>query len=443
MTAATLTTTAAEIVNGALRLIGEIDANQPTPADQMQDGLEALNFMVKAWQSQGLHLWTKTEGILPLDVGKSDYTLGPNGDECGNLDDFVNTDLTVATVAGITRTLDLTSTAGMDGANDILPSDPTDSTAGWTVVAGSINLILGTTVRVDNGAGSAGEIERTITGLTVGRTYRVIADFTLGTSPSCIYSVKEGALVLGTDTISATGTSKFDFTATQTSHTFNIKNGDTAGTNTTLTSQLQILDTTTGDLIGIRLDDDTRQWTKIVEVLSATQVRIAGPVSGASAIGKSVFSFPALIPRPIRLLQVRRQTIGNNDEEEAREWSRQEYFAQTDKTSQGTVNNWYYSPQLTDGRVYIWQTASDVDQVVKFTYIRPIDISTDTADAPDFPAEWFRVLKFALAVEIAPEYRLPQDRLAVLSAKADQYIDQALGHDRETASMNIQPDFGC
>jgi len=47
MTATVLTSTAADIVNGALRLIGEIDANQPTPPVQMQDGLEALNFMIK------------------------------------------------------------------------------------------------------------------------------------------------------------------------------------------------------------------------------------------------------------------------------------------------------------------------------------------------------------------------------------------------------------
>ena len=76
-----LTATASDIVTAALRLIGEVDANQPVPSAEMQDGLEALNYLVKSWQAQGLHLWTKTEGILFLDVGKTDYLLGPSGDE--------------------------------------------------------------------------------------------------------------------------------------------------------------------------------------------------------------------------------------------------------------------------------------------------------------------------------------------------------------------------
>lgn len=440
MVATVLTTTAADIVSGALRLIGEIDANQPTPPNQMQDGLESLNFMIKGWQSQGLHLWTKTEGILFLDVGKENYNLGPSGDEVGNADDFVNTEMSVAGVTN-DRTLTVDSTTGMEGASDILSSDPSESTQGWTAVGGTI-AIVATSLVVSNAAAVAGEAERTITGLTVGRTYRVISGFTLGSSVSVTYSMKDGATTLGTETLTATGTSKFEFTATQTSHTFEILNGDTAGTNTTTTTSISILDNTTGDFVGIRLDDDTRQWTKIVEVLSTTQIFNADGLTGASAIDRSVFSFPELIPRPLRLLQVRRQTIGNNDEIEAHQWSRQEYFAQPDKSSQGTINNWYYSPQLTDGRIYIWQTANDVDQIANFTYIRPIDVNTDTADNPDFPAEWFRVLKYNLAAEIAPEYRIPQDRLDRILIKADEFLDDALGYDREPDSLNIQPDLG-
>ncbi len=436
MTTTVLNTTAADIVNGALRLIGEVDANQPSGAVEMQDSLEALNFMIKGWQSQGLHLWTKTEGILFLDVGRTDYNLGPSGDETGNADDFVNTELSVA---GITtdRTLTIDSTTGMVGADDILPSDPSESTQGWTAVGGTI-AIVATSLVVSNAAAVAGEAERTISDLTPGRTYRVISGFTKGLSPSVTYSVKDGATVLGTETLTVTGTSKFEFTATQTSHTLEILNGDTAATNETTTTSIVILDNTTGDLIGIRLDDGTRQWTKIVENLSATQVFNADGLTGPAAIDNSVFSVPELIPRPLSVLQVRRQTIGNNDEVEAVQWSRQQYFAQPDKTSQGQLNNWHYAPQLTNGRIYVWQTASNADQVAKFTYIRPIDVNTSTADNPDFPAEWFRVLKYNLAVEIGPEFRIPQDRLDRLAIKAELMLDDALGFDRESDSLNIQ-----
>ena len=437
MTATVLTTTALDIVNGALRLIGEIDANQPTNAEDMQDGLEALNFMVKSWQNQGLHLWTKTEGILFLDVGKTDYLLGPSGDEAANFDDFVNTGLAVAGIA-LDRTLTVDSTTGKTGATNILSSDPSESIQDWTVVAGTIGL-SGTSLQVSNAAAAAGEVERTITPLVAGRVYRVIVDFTKGLSPSVTYSIKDGTTTLGSISLSATGTGKFEFTATQTSHTLEILNGDTAATNDTITDRIEILDETTGDFIGIELDDGTRQWTKIVEVLSSTQVFNAVGLTSAAAINNSVFCFSKLIPRPLRLLQVRRQTIGNNDEIEARPWSRQEYFAQPDKSSQGDINNWYYSPQLTDGRIYVWQTANNVDQVAKFTYERPIDINTDTADNPDFPAEWFRILKYNLAVEIGPEYRIPLDRLGLITLQAEDMLQEALGFDKEPDSLNLQP----
>jgi len=44
-------------------------------------------------------------------------------------------------------------------------------------------------------------------------------------------------------------------------------------------------------------------------------------------------------------------------------------------------------------------------------------------------------------VDIAPEYRLPQDRLDRLTLKAEIMLDDALGFDREPDSMNIQPVF--
>ena len=439
MTTPVLTVSALKIVTRSLRLIGEADANQPIDANQLSDGLESLNAMMKAWQSQGLHLWTKTEGILFLDKGRTDYRLGPNGDECGNADDFVNTELSVAGVV-TDRILTMDSTIGMEGATDILSSDPSESTQDWTVVAGTL-AIVSTSLEVSNAAAVAGEVERTFSGLVAGRKYQVTSGFTLSTSPSVTYNIKDGATTLATETLTATGTSKIEFTATQTSHTFEVLNGDTTGTNKTITTSIELFDTTTGDLVGIRLDDGTRQWTKIIDVLGSTQVRNVDGLTSAAAIDNSVFSIPELIPRPIRLLQVRRFTIGGNDEIEVEKWSRQEYFAQPDKTSQGQMNNWYYSPQLADGRIYVWQTASDVDQVAKFTYTRPINVLESNAESPDFPAEWDDPIVYNLAARIGPEYRIPTDRLDRIEIKAVAMLDDALGFDREDDSLNIQPVF--
>lgn len=307
-----LATTAKEIVRAALQEIGVADAEQPLDDIQFNDGIRDLNYMVKSWQSQGLHLWTKTEGILFLDVGVESYSIGPSGGRSCLADDFVNTTLTADVLTGV-AIIPVASTVGMVSA----------------------------------------------------------------------------------------------------------------------------------DQVGIRLNDNTRQWATINTIDSSTQITISTPLTADALSGATVFTYTNILDRPVRLLQLRRFTVGENDEIEAINWSRQEYFAQPDKQSQGQINNWYYSPQLTDGKLYIWQTADNVDRIAKFTFERPINITTERSDAPDFPAEWFDVLRFNLASRICLQYQVDQGRRMELKLMADELLTNALGFDQEPNSLNIQPDFNA
>lgn len=103
---------------------------------------------------------------------------------------------------------------------------------------------------------------------------------------------------------------------------------------------------------------------------------------------------------------------------------------------------WYYSPQLTDGELFVWQVASNVNQVLRFTYERPILIPTVSTDVLDIPSEWILPLKWALAAELGPEYGVKAERQLIIEARANTFLNQALDHDTEMASMSLQPDFG-
>jgi flagellar biosynthesis regulator FlaF len=440
MTSPVLSVTALQIIKKALRLINELDASQEPEATDTIDSLEALNFMIKAWQSQGLHLWTKTEGILFLDVGGESYNIGPSGDEAGNLDDTVFP--TITTAATVTENiLTLSSTTGINAATNILPFDPATTTQSWTVNAGSIDDSTGSLI-LTNGTGVSADIERTLEDLTVGTTYQITIDFTKGTDVGLRYQIKDGTTVLVSNTLTSTQTDFLEFTALQTSHTLALQNLSTTTGTTSQVNSFELNDETTGSFIGIQLDDGTRQWSKVVNVNSSTEVFISDLLTDGAAVGNVVASFPELLPRPINILDLRRSTTTSTDSEiEAIKWSRQQYFAQPDKESQGTINNWYYSPQLTDGRLYVWQTANNVNQVAKFTYIRPLEINETTSDAPDFPSEWFLTLAYNLAAEIGPEYRLPDIRLNMITLKADRLLQDSLGFDQEESSLNIMPDF--
>ena len=198
---------------------------------------------------------------------------------------------------------------------------------------------------------------------------------------------------------------------------------------------------TAADFVGIELDDGTRQWTTIVSVDSSTQITVTDTLTAAAASGNTVYAYTTIIPRPVRLLSCRYADTVSGSEIPVNQWSRQEYFNQPDKDSSGTVVQWYYSPQLTDGVLYVWQVASSVNALVRFTYMSPALIYGATTDALNFPGEWFVPLKWAIAAEVGPSYGLNEARQAKLEANAGNTLQQVLSHDVEPGSMYLQPDF--
>lgn len=304
------TLTARGVINKAFSKIGVKVAEQPLQADEEQDGIEALNLMMKAWAAQGLHLWTKDEGVLFLDVGKTDYNLGPTGDEACQLDDLINTTTTSALVA---TTL-------------IIP------------VASSVGMA-------------------------------------------------------------------FD------------------------------------DFIGIQMDDGTRFWSKVLTVDSDTQVTIVDALPSDSASASTVFTFSNLIGRPNRVLSCRRKTISEDNEIPVIIWSRDQYFNQVNKASQGTVVNCYYSPQINNGRMYVWQTANSINDIVRFTFERQIEDITINDDNLDFPVEWLEAIIYNLAARLADDYDAPPIKVQSVNAKAEAFLDDLLGWDEEMTELNLQPDF--
>jgi len=302
--------TAERVIDKAFAKIGVKEAEQPLQSFEFQDGIDALNLMIKSWGAQGLHLWSKDEGILFLDTGKTDYNLGPTGDEATQFDDFIGATSTTAKVATDT-VIDVDSTAGM--------------------------------VALDNA--------------------------------------------------------------------------------------------------GIELDDNTRHWTTIVSVDSSTQITITAGLPSASKSGSTVFTFTTLIQRPQRVLSCRRKTFANDNEIPVNSWSRQEYFNQVNKTSTGTVVNCYYSLQLDNGRMYVWQTASSVNDFLRFTFERPLEDILIGDDNLDFPVEWLEAIIYNLAMRLADDYDVPAAKVQTVAAKAVQFLDDLLGWDEEMESLNLQPDF--
>lgn len=66
-----------EIISDALELIGAIGIGETPTAADLTTCSRSLNMMVKAWEAQGIHLWTKTTLQVSLVENQINYTLSP------------------------------------------------------------------------------------------------------------------------------------------------------------------------------------------------------------------------------------------------------------------------------------------------------------------------------------------------------------------------------
>lgn len=101
-----------------------------------QSAARSFNLMIKAWDADGLHLWTKTEGVIFLQYGVPQYGLGGSNSTRSCLyDDLVATALAADALAGATQIT-------VDSATGIASGDPIGveldgNLLQWTTVNGA------------------------------------------------------------------------------------------------------------------------------------------------------------------------------------------------------------------------------------------------------------------------------------------------------------------
>lgn len=201
---------------------------------------------------------------------------------------------------------------------------------------------------------------------------------------------------------------------------------------------------TAGDFIGIIMDSGTIHWDIIVSVDSLTQVTITTGLAAAASSGAVVYSYTSKIGRPLKILESRHRGAsalvgGDGTDIPLDMLSRTDYQFLSVKNAQGVTTQAYYDPQLSLGILNVWPVPGSAKETIRMTIQRTLEDMDAINDTFDFPQEWFRALKYNLAVDIGPEYDVPLDKLAWMGAKAQQYLDEAKGFDTESASFKPQP----
>lgn len=203
----------------------------------------------------------------------------------------------------------------------------------------------------------------------------------------------------------------------------------------TLTSATGISD---GDFIGIELDGGDLQWTTVNGAPAGSVVTLDATLTDDVSSGATVYAYTTKANRPPRVTGAR-WYYSNGQEIPLHEASRHDYENLTLKTSQGSLSQYYYDPQLTNGILAIWQTFASVDELLILTAQRQLydfDLSTDN---PDIPQEAFHALVYKLAYHLSHEENISREKRDSLKLEAEQLFDEFNGYDQETASVQFVP----
>ena len=77
-------TTASDIINGSLRLLGILAEGETPSAEMAQDALTAMNQMIDSWNTERLAVFATQDQVFTWPAGQLSRTLGPSGDFSGN-----------------------------------------------------------------------------------------------------------------------------------------------------------------------------------------------------------------------------------------------------------------------------------------------------------------------------------------------------------------------
>ncbi len=122
-----------EIVTDSLILLGTIEQGETPSAEDNTYAVRQLERMVKHWQGQGIHLWSRREGTLFVTPSQASYELGPSSsDHAAEDSEIVRTTLSGAEASGQT-VISVTSSTGM-AASDKVGIVLDDDTLHWTTI---------------------------------------------------------------------------------------------------------------------------------------------------------------------------------------------------------------------------------------------------------------------------------------------------------------------
>lgn len=219
-----------------------------------------------------------------------------------------------------------------------------------------------------------------------------------------------------------------------------ISQGAALGASTvTLASAIGIV---SGMFFGVVLDTGSTFWTTVNGTPSGSVVTLAAPLPSGASQNQFCFAYTTKIVRPLKIPNARLLYYQGNLETPMTVMSRQEYMDMPDKTTPGTPTQFFYSPQLVQGQLYVWPAPQINGSTgafgVRVTWYRPLQDFNAPSDTADLPQEWINTLIWCLAKEVGPGFEVTEAKWQRVVKMAEEKLLMVYGWDRESEPILFQ-----
>lgn len=227
----------------------------------------------------------------------------------------------------------------------------------------------------------------------------------------------------------------------------NLSTGSSSGSTTievdsttsNYTTGISAVTITSGYYIGIQTDSGTIFWTTVNGAPSGATVTLTDALDDDTSEGNLVYCYQTKLIRPLRISDAFIRQVGTNDVP-VQIIPRENYNRFGQKTLSNSVpSQLYYDNQTNTGNVYLYPGFLQVNQVLYIEIQKPIDDFTTSTDDFDLPQEWGNVLKYKLALMLAPEYEVSSEKFKQIGALSNASWDLVNSYDQEADSVFLMP----
>ena len=377
--------TVGELILEAYELLQVASQGETLTGDMFRRGKNSLNYLLRKMQTDGIHLWTYTEGTLFLQVGQAEYDFGDPDTHVVNT--FFETSLTANALAGA-QTIFVEDFSNLQ-INDDIGIITQENNLFWTTVtatpsSSSVSISAGLDLTASSGAiVYSHRPEVLTTACTVLEGMDGAAQFHFATAVTLVH----GQEVTLTDFF----------------------NNEYAGVQTVVTvgegfftTELSFLSTSSGN------------FTTTAETLI--------PVS-------------RLTPNGVR----RREST--DFEIPIFSASKVDYTDLPNKSALGQPIQAYYERSIRFGKMFLWTAPSSSVPVINFTYERQLQQVTTASETLDVAEEYHEAIVYNIARRLITKVGASQAMAQLIIGEAERSYDEALAYDDAVYPITMDMDF--